>query len=258
MAFHWNCGPDDFKSMGNTYRVGIGLDKPEILPGERELDAWARSGMDGITRTNKGPLLARFLYHHADELPAGPILDFGCGAGAVQVRALYTLGFDVDGYEWPPNYADTTGKGISRARDYDQSVDDGYIDPFALERTEHYDIVMASNVLNVQPTWGCFWTTINLIRELMAPGGVFICNMAGSPREVISKGRRGDGQTEALLEMSFQSVTRYEKSILTATKKPTDKWIWVCADPVFNSDAMQRDITLAMLGDGRLAIAGGL
>jgi predicted Rdx family selenoprotein len=207
------CTPKDYVGMGSTFRIGIGLPSPKA--GE----TWTDVAVRGIER-GEGPLIARFVAHHLK--PRGTFLDFGCGAAGLQVRALRELGYNIVGYEWPPAADDRSGRTAA----YLAAVEDGVIDPDALKR--RYDYVLASNVMNVQPTWACFDQTTTQLTRLLKRGGTFVCNLASDPRRIWEKGRKGDLALETELQRLFRTVVRHEKSVPKKDGKPTSDFIWTC------------------------------
>ena len=92
------------------------------------------------------------------------ILDFGAGKAAIQTLNLRAEGYDVTAYEFGDN------------------VIDGLHDKNALERK--YDVVYASNVLNVQSSPRMLFNTLGEIWEALNDGGVFIANYPASPRKM--------------------------------------------------------------------------
>lgn len=212
----WRCDASAFEGMGRTYRPGIGLRR---LPGESWPEAAARQA-----RESTGPVLARWLAATPEIGDGRAILDFGCGAGAVQVRGAWLLGIDnVVGYEWPPEPGDAS----KRAGWYWESVRDGAIDPDALTRV--YDVVLASNVLNVQPTWGCMFSLLATVRALMAPGALFVANLASEPRPLLPAGRKGDTAMERMLAFAFDDLWRVE--VPAAGGGRTSTAVWACKSP---------------------------
>ena len=91
------------------------------------------------------------------------ILDFGAGKRAAHARALLEIGFLVTAYEFGDN------------------VDIRYHNELALMQT--YDIVYASNVLNVQSNLGMMRTTIQQIADVVKEDGIFFANYPASPRK---------------------------------------------------------------------------
>lgn len=92
------------------------------------------------------------------------ILDFGAGKDAVQTQALISSGFD-----------DVT------AYDFGINVKDGVHDPDALSKT--YDVVFASNVLNVSSDEDMLRETLSEIYGACKNGGTIIFNYPSSPRK---------------------------------------------------------------------------
>ena len=90
------------------------------------------------------------------------ILDFGAGKDAKHTYALRDMGLDVT------------------AHDFHSNINDEHHDPNALKRK--YDIVFASNVLNVQGSESMLRHTIEDIISVLKEDGIFIANFPGSPR----------------------------------------------------------------------------
>ena len=92
------------------------------------------------------------------------ILDFGAGKDAVHTKWLKDNGFqNVIAYDFGKNCVD------------------GLHDAKALAK--QYDIVFASNVLNVSSSSTMLFETLKQIYHCLAPGGEFICNYPSSPRK---------------------------------------------------------------------------
>ena len=90
------------------------------------------------------------------------ILDFGCGAEFIQGKYLRDLGFDVSGWDFGSNKPT-------------ECVD-------KLEQI--YDVVYASNVLNVISSQSMLTETLNQIYNCIKSGGMFIANYPQSPRKM--------------------------------------------------------------------------
>ncbi len=216
MTFCWHCGIEDFTVMGATWRPSIGDPR----------DA-ARKIKEG-----KGPLIARWVYNYVQQKEGMHILDFGAGAGAVQVAALRELGYKVDGYEWAPEDGDTS----KRSKQYWASVEAGLLNPDALN--QGWDMILASNVMNVQRTQGCFHVTMEDLKLLLdgRPGAEFITNLASEPRVIWSKAKaEGYDELESLLVYHFEVVERHD---VPGSKES----VFVCQDPVFYTDREERKI----------------
>ncbi len=83
------------------------------------------------------------------------ILDFGCGKDAVHVGLLREKGLDVVGHDF------------SRPTPY---------------RYDEFDVVYASNVLNVQSDEGMLRATLVQIKDRLRDGGLFFANYPKDPR----------------------------------------------------------------------------
>jgi len=88
------------------------------------------------------------------------ILDFGAGPSAAHAKSLREDGYDVTAYDFGDNITDD-------------------IDPNALSRS--YEIVIASNVLNVQEE-ELLPATLHQLYESVKPAGCLIWNYPASPR----------------------------------------------------------------------------
>lgn len=112
------------------------------------------------------------------------ILDFGAGKGATSTKYLLSKGFDVAAYDlW-------VGNG------------DELLDKFALNR--QYDVVFASNVLNVQSSFSMLNETLSQIKDSMKDNGEFICNYPQTPRKMLLS----ETDIEGFLLSIFSSVER--------------------------------------------------
>jgi hypothetical protein len=90
------------------------------------------------------------------------ILDFGAGKDAFGTKYLRDLGYThVTAYEIGNNFVE----GVHNAN--------------ALHNK--YSVVFANNVLNVQPSVTELLYLIETIRDLVAPGGNFVCNFPLNP-----------------------------------------------------------------------------
>ena len=112
------------------------------------------------------------------------ILDFGAGKGATSTKYLLSKGFDVAAYDlW-------VGNG------------DELLDKFALNR--QYDVVFASNVLNVQSSQSMLNETLKQIYDTVKDGGEFICNYPQSPRKMLLTSE----EIERIILTVFGSIKR--------------------------------------------------
>ncbi len=121
------------------------------------------------------------------------ILDYGAGKDAFGTKYLREKGFNVIAHEI----------GVNRV--------DGLHDPKALN--DRYDIVFASSVMNIQPTFSDMLDVVLEVQALLVKGGKFICNL---PKPIKSEARSDD--LESTLRLGFNKVEKVKNS------SPT----WVC------------------------------
>lgn len=113
---------------------------------------------NGIPRS----VVLSYVLHTA--LKTDSILDFGAGKDAIQSKYLKDNGFmDVTAY------------------DFGSNLIDGLHDKYALDKK--YDVVFASNVLNVSSTEDMLTDTIEDIWSAVEYGGRCIFNYPSSPRK---------------------------------------------------------------------------
>jgi hypothetical protein len=103
------------------------------------------------------PVLPAFIEKHFPKNIS--ILDFGAGTNALQAKHLISKGFSVTAHDFGANVTEVH-------------------DPQALNKK--YDLVYASNVLNVQSTRQMLHQTLKQIHSVTK--GDFICNYPSSPR----------------------------------------------------------------------------
>lgn len=130
------------------------------------------------------------------------ILDFGAGKFAVQTEALRDKGYNVTAFEIGNNF------------------NPRYHDKNALNKK--YDLVYASNVLNVQPSREYLDMVLNTINGVMKKGGLFVANYPSEPRKC--KGL-GVADVKNILEQHFMYVDRVKK---TKTMPKLNVPVWVC------------------------------
>ena len=112
------------------------------------------------------------------------ILDFGAGRGCTSTKYLLSKGFDVTAYDfWYEN-------------------GDELLDKYALDR--QYNVVFASNVLNVQSSFSMLNETLKQIYDAVKDGGEFICNYPQSPRKMLLTSE----EIERIIIKVFGSVER--------------------------------------------------
>jgi hypothetical protein len=93
------------------------------------------------------------------------VLDYGAGREAIHCEQLQTAYPNITIHAW--------------------DIGDNYMgSPFHVEELEmnKYDIVYASNVFNIQPTFEAIQYIFHEINELLVDGGIFIFNHAITPR----------------------------------------------------------------------------
>lgn len=105
-------------------------------------------------------VVARYIATNIDK--SKKILDYGCGSEFIQGQYLRELGFDVSGWDF----------GANKPKDCVETLE------------QVYDIVYASNVLNVISSIQMLDTTLNQVYNCVKPGGVFIANYPASPRKM--------------------------------------------------------------------------
>lgn len=127
-------------------------------------------------------VVARFVANH---IPKDlKILDFGCGSEFIQGQYLRDLGFDVSGWD----FGDNKPK---------ECVD-------KLEKI--YDVVYASNVLNVISSHSMLIETLNQIKGCLKDGGMFIANYPQSPRKMKISGQELGNIIKEQTDMDFYKL----------------------------------------------------
>ena len=129
--------------------------------------------------------------------PRAFVLDFGAGPKSQQANILRGRGFQhVYAYDIGKNY------------NPDQHVSPFYRSGIPLS---NYDIVFASNVLNVQPDLSHLKSTISQLHSLVEhSSGILICNFPKKPR----KNECSDTRLYDILMDYFDSVGHYPKTHL--------------------------------------------
>jgi hypothetical protein len=124
------------------------------------------------------------------------ILDYGAGTLALHAKNLRKLGFYVDAYDIGENTDSCNVQG--------------------LRFPPEYDVVYASNVINVQPTLRDVQTIINHIKVYaLKPGGKFLFNYPSTPRKY---GRMTNRILYNLLLEYFYKTEKLEKNMFLCTK----------------------------------------
>ena len=101
------------------------------------------------------------------------LLDFGSGAYISQVLKLRDLGYDIDGFDlyWDDELAKV----------------EGIYHPGKPPPRGGYDMIMASNVINVQTNTLDLEATLDEMKKYLAPGGTLVLNYPGTPRKMKPK-----------------------------------------------------------------------
>jgi hypothetical protein len=123
------------------------------------------------------------------------ILDFGAGTKAIHTVALRKQGYDVTAYDIGAN------------------VDPRTHDTKALSKK--WDVVYASNVLNVQPSPAHLVGLVQTLASVVKKGGTLVANYPPSPR----KSGLTVAEVEGVLRGGFSAVTRVK-----GVSSPT----WIC------------------------------
>ena len=110
------------------------------------------------------------------------ILDFGCGSEFIQGKYLRELGFDVLGWDF----------GANKPK---ECVD-------KLEKI--YDVVYASNVLNVISSLSMLMETLDQIYNCIKDGGIFIANYPQLPRKMLI----GPKEMQEIIQKKFDGEAR--------------------------------------------------
>ena len=115
---------------------------------------------DGTIRA----IVPNFIYRNIDKYQDKSVLDFGAGKDAIHTRWLSRQKLNVTAY------------------DFGNNCIDGIHDKNALNK--RYDVIFASNVLNVQSSESMMETTLYQIYKSLKKGGEFIFNYPSTPRKM--------------------------------------------------------------------------
>jgi hypothetical protein len=128
------------------------------------------------------PKMARMYMENNFKKDEARILDFGAGKHAIHAQAFVADGWDCQAYEFGDN------------------VDPNIHSLFAL--SDKYDLVYASNVLNVQSNLTMLVETIMQIKAVMKEGAVFYANYPLEPR----KSKMNAEAVRLVLQQHFDNV----------------------------------------------------
>ncbi len=161
----------------------VAADVPRYTPEEMDVATKTARGAGAVGGKAIVPLWI------GDNVPANAkILDFGSGPTAQHTTRLREAGFtDVTAHEFGAN------------------IREGIHSPDAL--SQQYDVVFASNVLNVQSSEGMLRRTLESIRQALKEDGYAVFNYPGSPR----KAGLSNNEVQSIIQDIFPSASRIEK-----------------------------------------------
>jgi len=159
------------------------------------LSATARTGALGKRET----LVEQYLTETYRPDKKRRILDFGCGAYANSVKRLRKLGYKISGYDFCPE----TPVG---QESYEKNLDEGFILPEEEIVIRRWELILASNVLNIQPSLGAFYKTIGSIKATAKEDSKIIVNFPRDPRRNFDADRKGDLVFREHMRGLFHSV----------------------------------------------------
>lgn len=133
------------------------------------------------------PLCYRLIFNNHIATVNKRILDYGCGPDAKYVTRMLALGMNAVGIDF----------GIPSSRE------------MHLNPGQTYDIIVASNVLNVMNNLPDLQGVIQEIHTYLAPAGQAIANYPADPRKL----GLSNAEMLALLQQRF-SVTKIDKSLV--------------------------------------------
>ena len=155
---------------------------------------------DGTIRA----IVPNFIFKNIEEYQNKTILDFGSGKQAIHTKWLNENGLNVTAY------------------DFGNNCIEGIHDKNALNK--RYDIIFASNVLNVQSSDVMMMATVSQIYQCLKKGGTFIFNYPTSPR----KTDMPEWEVIGLVSGMFKTEVMNNEGIFTITKhEDTDKKVFI-------------------------------
>ena len=142
-------------------------------------------------------VVPRFVEQNVDK--SSKILDFGAGKDCVISKNLISKGFNMTAYDlW-------CGEG------------DKLLDKNALSKK--YNVVMMSNVLNVQSSPEMLNETINSVYEVLVKGGILFANLPNSPRKMGSNSSRYLNPIEDIFHTKINILSKKGSSFLFSIVK---------------------------------------
>lgn len=124
-------------------------------------------------------------------VPKASVLDYGAGPRALHTRMLRRLGLRVTAYD--------IGKNGSFNK--------------ALATT--YDLVFASNVLNIQPSYQHVQEVLDEMTQCVRPDGILVCNLPEHPRHAPVNAAHVD----RMLRQRFTYVTEVRPYVWIAKRR---------------------------------------
>jgi len=140
--------------------------------------------MGAVGKNALVPAVVRHILTTRFERQCTMVLDFGAGKAAAHAQALLKEGWATTAYEFGDN------------------VDVRFHNELAL--MQEYDLVYASNVLNVQSGQAMARETLRQVAGCLGKFGTFVANFPQSPR----KSDMTAGDMEKLLKEQFKLVSR--------------------------------------------------
>ena len=193
----------------------------------REANKTARSNgasainPDGTIRA----IVPNFIYKNIEHYRDKMILDYGAGKSAIHTKWLRENGLNVTAYDFGDNCVE------------------GIHDKNALNK--RYDVIFASNVLNVQSSDTMMNATLYQIYKTLKKGGQFIFNYPSSPR----KSDMPEWEAIALVSSVFNTKVFNHEGIFTVNKhEDTDKKVFInirngLVEEIYSSDPII-DVTI--------------
>lgn len=127
------------------------------------------------------------------------VLDYGAGKHASGTQMLRTYFIDVTAYDIGNNCTTCF---------HNENALDGI-----------YDIVMASNVINVQPSLHHVSDVFHEIKNCLTPNGIVYCNLPRSPR----KCEINEQRLQSMMENYFNDVVKHNANIYSGVNHVKEK-----------------------------------
>lgn len=144
-------------------------------------------------------------------MPQHKVLDYGAGMIPEQAQQLKSEGYNVTAHDYHAENPEVAAMGLH--------------DPEALKR--RYDLVYASNVLNVQNSPKALAQSLKDIAGAVGPQGMAIVNFPLSPRKDAFRGMTNEqavASVEASLKRRFRKVERHPRGTKASP-------IWILKEP---------------------------